>query len=835
MAEDLVLEWQNALRDAKTSDHPDVHDLLILEVATKLGAVDPYSGDPVMKKYHRSPRDTTPEQMLAILDGIQAQYQKNKIDPMTPIGAMAATSISEPIYQGGMRTFHYAGVLTKKDALQLLNIEVGNIPNKNALIALALPPEVRFNRSKVEEIALGLKRSVLGDYCHIVKNYPGYRHLVISRAVEKAEHDVRTFPVDERYTTIESYSELLGETVERTGPATPAFKKVLDEYQRVRQLFLEDAVAAGASDSYFIYLKQPEEMVRTEVTLTQDQLELIIRRQRVRGDGAIRTVADPDNPLHNIWRNAKVTKQTLMVGDVEVKGVVIDFPFLTNRLKMGFMETVLNLEFCNGCKSASTLAKLVHKAGRKGTQKVEDDAWDTDAPTTEYNATAVASLLEEAGVKQNPPLDDEELERLQDESVGLIEIDMSTSDRYDFEIAEIKQDRVCDQCGMGWYNIQTSVIPCNFGPAYEDYEETISGLQVDEGQYPEGSEGKIADYKFEKLNREIDILAHIGALKENTVLPNEVGFVSYPGVSRKGQNSDYPLAFMHGGRVINDPIVDEFYILINYKDQEDGRMNNFKGHFLSASKSDFVDFSRTTTSDTRQVEFVLGIEAARAQLAHNMFNAQGNGDTIAVAGNSSPVLFKHYLLLADTLTSGIKVTNARAGGASVSGAAAEKGRRTEEIDGELVSYGSVLAQAYERQTQVLLRAAPLGLIDDLVAPVSAQIAGQMQRSGTVGGATTGKYASVPTLDLMDRKAILADALKQVNDYSFEKIGRTWAGDENALSAFIAETGDDEFGIGALVREQANEMLADEDFTELLLRWKEAREDLNALLEQNGLA
>ena len=178
----------------------------------------------------------------------------------------------------------------------------------------------------------------------------------------------------------------------------------------MRQLFLEDAVAAGASDSYFIYLKQPEEMVRTEVTLTQDQLELIIRRQRVRGDGAIRTVADPDNPLHNIWRNAKVTKQTLMVGDVEVKGVVIDFPFLTNRLKMGFMDTVLNLEFCNGCKSVSTLAKLVHKAGRKGTQKVEDDAWDTDAPTTEYNATAVASLLEEAGVKRNPPLDDEELE-----------------------------------------------------------------------------------------------------------------------------------------------------------------------------------------------------------------------------------------------------------------------------------------------------------------------------------------------------------------------------------------------------------------------------------------
>ena len=106
MAEDLVLEWQNVLRDSITDQHPDVNDLLLLDLATKFGAVDPYSKEPVSRHY-RKPSTVTEKQILTILDGLQAQFRDIKIDPMTPIGPMAATSISEPIYQGGMRTFHY--------------------------------------------------------------------------------------------------------------------------------------------------------------------------------------------------------------------------------------------------------------------------------------------------------------------------------------------------------------------------------------------------------------------------------------------------------------------------------------------------------------------------------------------------------------------------------------------------------------------------------------------------------------------------------------------------------------------------------------------------------
>jgi hypothetical protein len=842
MAADFVLEWQTVLREHLLPRHKNVNDLLLLEIATKFGGIDPYTNEPV-HRHHRKPDSLTKKQIHAILDGLQNQIGSALIDPMTPIGPISATSISEPAYQGGMRTFHYAGVLTKKDPLALLNIEVGTIPNKNALVALALPADKRFDINYANKIKDGLTRSVLGDYCGIVKNHPAFRHLEMSQVMKEAEDRLNDFPEAQKYQVGQKYSPLLDATITTTGAATPEYQSVLDDYRSLKQLYTEAAIDAGKSDSYFIYLKTPEMLSGVlKQKLKQRELRIILNRQRKSANGMFRTIGDEDNPLHYLWRNATVEEQTVTIGDEEIEGVALTLPFLTSRLKMGFMETVLRLEFCNGftpdgpCHSASTIAKMVHKAGRKGTSKVPVDDWDTDQPTTEYNASLVSSLLEEADIKQNPPMDDERLEQVQDEAVGLIEIDMSTSDRYDFEIAELGRiHRRCSNCHMGWYNVQTSVVQYNFGPKYEDYQDLIQPKDHLLGDYDYDHVGFLKDYKFEELNRQIDIAGHVGELKDDTVFPEDLDFVTYPGASRKGQNSDYPLAFLHGGRVVNDPVEDEYYILMNYKDVDDGRMNNFKGHFLTASLSEFLDFNRTTTSDMKQVEYVLGIEAARFQLAHNLFNAQGNGDTIAMAGNSSPVHYKHYLLLADSLCSGITASNARAGSASVSGVAANKGRRSEIVDGKIVSYSSVLAQAYERQTQVLLGAAPIGVVDDLSHPISAQISGQPERFGTLGGADSGKFADVPTLELFDLKNRLASAVSAVNSYSNEKIGRDWTNTPESIQAYLDDAGNDEFGLGALIKEMADEMYQDEQFLLLLDDWKLARKELFSLLNANDLA
>ena len=862
MAEDLVLSWQNILRDSLTDSHSYVNDLMLLEVATKLGAVDPYSLEPEHEQY-RTLDDVSESQIEQILDSMQESIKKQRIDPMTPIGPIAATSISEPMYQGVMRTFHYAGVLTKKDPFDLLNIEVGKTPNKNALIALALPPESRFDKSKADLIAKSLQRTVLSKYCGVVKNHVNLRQLVISDAFAKSQKKLNEFPDEDKYDLFEkkiSLKEGLEETIEVAGNPKPKYAALLEEHKKVSDLVLAARMEADSLDSFFIYLKTPsmlnpsltkeelkaamldpnssdyDELVKPN--LSQDNLEEIIDRLPKRSDGGFRTIGDVDNPLHLIFKNADVRKQTIEVDGEEIQGVVLTIPFLTRPLQEGLEKTLMRLEYCNGCKAPATTAKLVHKAGREKKVKVSDDSWDSGKPKTEYDSKLATSILEEAGLIGNPPLTDEQLEDFQDEAVGLVEIDMSTASRYDFELAELgRKLRYCSPsqkgCGMGWYNVTAAVVQFNFGLDYRDYNEFEEGL--------------IKDYKREDLDSQIEIVQHIGEIEGEggSIFPKDIDFLTYPGVSRKGQNSDYPICFAHGGRIINDPILNEYYILVTYKDVSDGRMNNFKGHLMTAANSDFIDFNRTSCSDAAQVEMVLGIEAARTQLAHNMFNAQGNGDTIAVAGNSSPVHFKHYLLLSDALCNGPVMSNARAGSASVSGLAATKGSTVKKVleenketgEFQLVNrnFQSVLAQAYERQTQVLLGAAPMGLIDDLSHPMSAQISGQPDRWGTLGPATEGRYASVPTKPLQELKNQLASAMLEMNDYAEERTGHTWIGDTQSIMVNLDGGGQSNRPeiqqiLDLQWKTRRDELLADPDFVNLVEQWGDSLQEFYDLLE-----
>jgi hypothetical protein len=294
----------------------------------------------------------------------------------------------------------------------------------------------------------------------------------------------------------------------------------------------------------------------------------------------------------------------------------------------------------------------------------------------------------------------------------------------------------------------------------------------------------------------------------------------------------------------NDPIEGEWYILLAYKDANDGRMNalggasGWMGHFETAANSDFIDFARTTTSDARQVELVLGIEAARTQLAHNLFNAQGNGASLSVAGNSTPVHYKHYLLVADTLCNGIKMSNARGGSASVSGAAAMKGFRS-VFDGERYTYyKSVLAQAYERQVSVLLDACAFQLTDDLSNPVSAQIAGQEWAGGSLGNAKTGRYATVPVHEIRRLKWRLEAAENAVNQFSREHsaTGRPWVGSTEMIGQLALEPEGRRWrhqDLGAFAADARN-VNADPDFQNLLLEWGDARDELGELLDEYGL-
>jgi len=98
------------------------------------------------------------------------------------------------------------------------------------------------------------------------------------------------------------------------------------------------------------------------------------------------------------------------------------------------------------------------------------------------------------------------------------------------------------------------------------------------------------------------------------------------------------------------------------------------------------------------------------------------------------------------------IMTAPAGRGSVAGLNSQMGNRTEFMsNGDFDNYGSVLAQAYERQVQVVLKRSVVGMIDDLKHVKSSAIAGDpgLARFGTLSGAFEGKYSS-PAMDVAMR-------------------------------------------------------------------------------------
>ena len=116
------------------------------------------------------------------------------------------------------------------------------------------------------------------------------------------------------------------------------YQELINSYRQMEQLFVEDAIEAGKSDSFFIYLKHDDEIKDGTQRLDINELNLILRRQLKTSDGMFRTVGKEDNPLHLIWKNAKLEQRNMVkVGDKEYQGIkLLLSPFLTSRLKNRF-------------------------------------------------------------------------------------------------------------------------------------------------------------------------------------------------------------------------------------------------------------------------------------------------------------------------------------------------------------------------------------------------------------------------------------------------------------------------------------------------------------------
>ena len=810
---DYVQVFMDRLRDLAYDQ--DISDLLLLEVALRLGSVDSTGAPRAKGEYtwaidgsnlYRKPDDVSDAQLNKIIQHISLELNTQKIAPATPIGAVAATSISEPIYQAQMRTFHYAGVLTKSvDPFDVLNKQVSNtMDHENSELVLALKPQYQ-NRREAFRIAHSLMRGKLKTYAGFVKYDPIYHEVLVNDKISEIDAQITefiggdSFHIEYKEKTsrngefeIESKTKIVNfadlEMFDRelylqkskfrdlkmfeplnaaqlqrkkkilgadftdadgySSEYTNEYQELLDKKKKIEDTFLDAIIESGKGSSYLVYLLDETDNHEAEEwkqVLNQDgknDLYKIVKRQIKASDGRFRQVA----AFPGLFDQATVDSTEVMVNGTLREAVILKFPYLSSRLDLSLQSIFPELEFCMGCRSPVTRAKMVNKQAKTQKTTIDDEDWDSQTPIDSYTMEIVKQSLAEAGILTNPEGDDSD-------TTGLVEIDMTDSDHFDFEIAELgRVIRKCKNCGGGWFNV------------------SVSPMKID----------------IENTEAEEEYIANFGDLTKSSVgsdsiLPNAgdipatayADMVRYPGFSTPGQHHDYPLQTMHSGQLPCDPLPNEWYLRVQVGDPDESRNDTFRGHLETAQTADFVDFNRCNSNNLREIELVLGIEAARYTLLHGL-----------AGGQSSTVNFKHYMLLADSMTSGISIKTASAGSSSVRGVASEKGNRTvinkfpsdspDDViiealaaigqtppmnDGVLrresallmldiansENYGSVLAQAYERQSQVVLRRAVQGLVDDLGAPNSAQIVGLPVRSGTMGGAVRGRYGR-PNLD-----------------------------------------------------------------------------------------
>ena len=776
MADDLTLAYLNRLRSL--NQHSVVNDMQLLDIALRLGAVDDD-----MKPHYASYRpllQVSDEQLEQMVDDLAIGLEAERVNPGEAVGITTAHSISEPITQATMRTFHYAGVLTKVSPLIRLNTDVSMSNPDFINLAIAFKPPYNKDYDFVKEFAYKLSRTklrnmdVLRETDEIgVDGKPGkvnvpsvivardnmeFREHKIAKEMSAVQAEIdnysgnkfRPYTPQEAAIKLPIFQKMGLPLPELSNEYTPEYQSLIDRKAQVYREGVEQSLQVGKNNTFIVYLLK-------DAPITPGQLFKAVFLQFKEGDGSYRTygkqptLSEP-NPLYEIFKNASIEPFETEYNGEEAYALMVNFPGLPSRLFQGLMDEMMNIEICNNCKHPTTLAKLINSKKAKTSEKIDASEWDDSAPIDSYYEKVI-QVLKESGIQQNPP-DEEE------DTTGIIEIDTSELDKLIFGTADNTEHKRCRNCDHGWLHF-------NYGK--ESQNLMVGPVAVDEdGGFVEKMQYSVMTNRGLSPNNDSFTSLEgkpTAGFNDRFTIKADDKFV-YPGLGASiGMSaigygiSDYPLQHTEDGSWIAEPQDGEYYIIATISNDEriGSRKSGYigQGGWLRAVKTfsgmyGILDFDRTTCNDVRQVENVLGIEAARTVLFHNLMK------TITDAGETH---LKHALLLSDAMCAHNSVKTAPAGRGSIVGMNSQMGNRTEVMsDGEILNYGSVLAQAYERQVQVVLDRSIVGMIDDLRHPKSSAIVGVPPRFGTLGDNTEGKY-SAPELD---------DALRHYVDFATGK-------------------------------------------------------------------
>jgi hypothetical protein len=783
---DYTDEWVSLFR--KNGKGMGFPDSAYLDMALAFGKPNRIGEMSTVGKYYRKPDVKVAKKLLK---SMHSERQKNLVSPGEPVGIHAAHSISEVFTQSTLRTFHYAGLVGTLEPGKWIEKVIDIATTMDTRHTVALKPEYRNNYAEAKRIAHKLERWKLEDlfYVDLLDN--------VDTEYEELLNELDSFPENERYVDLPDnhpivvkrkklYGDDFDPSEDRYDPYnySPEYQALVDRKREYYEEVKRDIDKLSEDNAYgnqiVIKPKFDSQGQMSELGsdvppyfMTLEELKPQLERSleyTSTGERKYSDMAGWSFASISIINNGNNITITIPRGVFPRKSIW--------AMALNFYTLLVKMEMCGGCGDILTGFTKGEVKDRSTTYAV-DEAVDETAK--EHYKKILSSIGSETvmgedveffdedylSAKANPDSGGKDIEEIQNSASGMIKLPPSPPDMFFVMCERYVNWRNCRNCGGGWWN-------------------TAAGV------------AQVHDYFMDSMDEAIAVsLASSDDTKNPQAYMAYENLAKYPYAWKEHQfeppspDIDYsPIATMIDSMPSN-PLPGEYYLEVKYK-EEITSDNSWKGsvfccgHFSHLvgqfdNKGNYhpptlleADPSRCITTNLLQVEKTLGVEAARQMLFQSLSQLYCGGQYLG--GFDTRINDKHMMLLADLYTNTGTLLGAPTSRASLSGVVASKGLRGKS--------SSIIAQAsYERPLDVIMKkigaAAPMGVVDPLDEPMSAQVVGVEMKIGSGTHPDRGRYSLEELFDARDASSAYDLAMERLVDL-FMAPGRSLNAAENLM-------------------------------------------------------
>ncbi|TAJ44916.1 DNA-directed RNA polymerase subunit A'' [Methanofollis fontis] len=273
-------------------------------------------------------REVSDEQFSLIMNGVQEEYRRTRIEPCEACGIVAAQSLGEPGTQMTMRTFHYAGVAEINVTLglpRLIEIMDARKEPSTPTMTIHLEPEYSSDRDRAREVSWQIEAAPLHEFgdivtdmanmqvvMHLKKEVCDKRKIPMAEIMERAPQKIR----EKRH-----YRDFESDSDEHTGNLI--FTPKNETYQNLFQLadHVRNVIVQGIDDIERVVVRKEggEYILYTEGSNLKDVFE-------VEGVDTTRTRTNNINEISQILgieaaRNAIIDEMKSTLGE---QGISVD-------------------------------------------------------------------------------------------------------------------------------------------------------------------------------------------------------------------------------------------------------------------------------------------------------------------------------------------------------------------------------------------------------------------------------------------------------------------------------------------------------------------------------